>query len=384
MYLAIVSLAGLPRKRPRSVDHRCSTRFAVLVPAHNEEIGIRETLDSFHALRYPAELFSVHVVADNCADQTARVVEESGWEVHERSDREHAGKGPALNWLLDRVLSRGDEVDAVVIVDADTTLDVDFLTEMDTALRAGASVAQGYYSVRDPDTSPATAFRFAALACRHHLRALGRTRLGGSCGLYGNGMVFKTGLLTTHRWSGHLVEDAELQNELLLAGHLVRYVPDAVVWAEMPTTTPGATSQNERWERGRVEIARRYLPALVRRTIAGPNRRAAGDAVLDHLVPPLSVLGALEVAAMILAAAARLASPKRFRWALVASMAAIMAVTGHVVAGLASVHAPRHYYTSLLREPKIILWKVLLWVRVVTPRSRVTWERTRRNAEEAV
>jgi cellulose synthase/poly-beta-1,6-N-acetylglucosamine synthase-like glycosyltransferase len=355
----------------------------VLVPAHNEEAGIRETLESLHALRYPAELFSVHVVADNCTDRTALIVDESGWEVHERTDPEQPGKGPALNWLLDRVLAQADDVDAAVIVDADTTLDANFLSAMDTAFRDGARAAQGYYSVRDPDSSPATGFRFAALACRHHLRALGRTRLGASCGLYGNGMAFRTDLLTIHRWSGHLVEDAELQNELLLAGHLVRYVPDAVAWAEMPTTTPAATSQNERWERGRVEIARRYLPALVRRTIAGPNRRAAGDAVLDHLVPPLSVLAAGEVVAVILAASARLASPKRFRWALVANVAALLAVTGHVLAGLASVGAPGRYYTSLLQAPKIIVWKVSLWGRVVTSRSSVTWQRTRRNAEEA-
>ena len=140
---------------------------------------------------------------------------------------------------------------------------------------AGVQAAQGYYSVRDPDVSPVAAFRFAALACRHHLRPLGRARLGGSCGLYGNGMMFTRTLFAGRRWSGHLVEDAELQNELLLDGQLVTYTPDAVLWAEMPHTLSQAASQNQRWERGRIELVQRYVPQLVAGLATARGRRVA-------------------------------------------------------------------------------------------------------------
>ena len=40
----------------------------------------------------------------------------------------------------------------------------------------------------------------------------------------------------------------------VLDGYDVAYVPDAVVLAEMPTTLEQATSQNERWERGRIDL----------------------------------------------------------------------------------------------------------------------------------
>ena len=76
-------------------------------------------------------------------------------------------------------------------------------------------------------------------------------------------MMFTRSLFAGRRWSGHLVEDAELQNELLLEGHLVTYTPDAVLWAEMPHTLSQATSQNQRWERGRIEMAQRYVPKLL-------------------------------------------------------------------------------------------------------------------------
>jgi cellulose synthase/poly-beta-1,6-N-acetylglucosamine synthase-like glycosyltransferase len=96
------------------------------------------------------------------------------------------------------------------------------------------------------------------------------------------------------RWSGHLVEDAEFQLELLLDGRLVRYEPDARLWAEMPEQLDTATSQNARWERGRLDLARRFTPSLLRELAARRDRRAVGDAILDLLTPPLSVLVAAQ------------------------------------------------------------------------------------------
>lgn len=380
-YLAVISVAGWRRPEPR-LSRTPNTRFAILVPAHDEDDGIAETLSGFDRLDYPRELFEVHVVADNCNDGTAAVVRESGWQVHERTEPDEPGKGPALNWLFGRLVARGTAFDAVAIVDADTTVDPGFLRAMDSALADGAEVGQGFYSVRDPDASPATSFRYAALACRHHLRALGRSRIGASCGLYGNGMVFRRSVLAARRWSGHLVEDAELQNEILLDGIVVTYVHDALVHAEMPVSTEAATSQNQRWERGRIELCRRYVPRLARRALRRRSHRIAEiDAVFDHLVPPMSVLVAFELAGTAIAATGMVARRPVARPALCADLVALVAVVGHVLAGLASVGAPAKHYRALFAAPHIVVWKFRLWSGVVVHGADVAWIRTRRNAE---
>lgn len=381
-YLSIVSAAGLLPSRRRPPSTPPSTRFAILVPAHDEAAGIGRTLEGFAALDYPVDDFSVHVVADNCTDDTAAVVRRSGWTAHDRNAPDDPGKGPALNWLFDRLVAAHVVFDAIVVVDADTTLDPGFLRAMDREVQSGVTAAQGFYSVRDADLSPAASFRFAALACRHHLRPKGRCRLGGSSGLYGNGMMFTRSSFTGRRWSGHLVEDAELQNELLLDGELVSYVPDAVLWAEMPHTLEQATSQNQRWERGRIEIATRYVPMLLTGLPGARGHRAARvDAVCDHLVPPLSVLATLSVGAACVHAIGAMLGHRASRIALAVDVAAIAALVAHTFAGLASVGAPAARYRALLSAPRIVVWKVALWAKTVRGQGDVEWTRTRRNVE---
>ena len=385
-YLGVLTLAGARRPVGPPPGDR-TTRFVIFVPAHNEATVIADALRSFEVLDYPIANYAVHVVADNCTDATATIVREHGWYVHERHDLDNYGKGPALNWLFDRIDAEHD-FDVVVVVDADTTLDPGFLDAMDRAFADGATVAQGFYSVRDPGESTSAGLRYAALACRHHLRPLGRRRLGASCGLYGNGMAFRRDILARHRWSGHLVEDAEFQMELLLGeGVIVRYVPEAHLEAEMPGTLEDAASQNDRWERGRIELTRRYVPELLRRfPTARGQRIALLDAAADHLVPPLSVVVVLQAVGAALCTGAALAAPdgrtrKKYARHAIVQLCTTIVVGAHVIAGLQSVNAPPSVYRSLRQAPRMIVWKARVWSGAVRSKNEIVWQRTRRNAE---
>jgi cellulose synthase/poly-beta-1,6-N-acetylglucosamine synthase-like glycosyltransferase len=356
----------------------------ILVPAHNEELLIASTVASMRGLDYPEDLFRIHVVADNCTDATAEKARAAGAEVHVRFALDAKGKGPALQWLLQQLWSRDDPHDAVVIVDADSTLSANFLRVMDAKLAEGHRVVQGYYAVRDPDTSWNVGLRYAGFALRHYLKPLARTALGGSCGLYGNGMTFRSEILRDRPLTDHLTEDLELQLELLLSGVPVAFAPDAVVEAEMPTSLAGARSQQQRWEQGRVDLARRFLPALVRtpRVRRRHQRVAQLDAAVDQVIPPFSVV----VAASVITGAIGLglgrfrpSTAARLTVLLAAGIAAAQAL--YLFAGLRLVHAPRAVYRSLLCAPVLIVWKVVLWFQVLLRPTAATWVRTARNGE---
>lgn len=354
-----------------------STRFAVLVPAHDEELLIGATVTALVSQRYPRDLFEVYVVADNCTDATAEIAARHGATVHRRSAPERPGKGPALSWLIDQL--NEERFDAVVVVDADTTTGPNLLEVFDARLGEGANAVQAYYAVRDDDTGgDNVAIRSAALAARHYVRPLGRRLIGGSSGLYGNGMAFRREIIERRRLSDHLTEDLELQIDLLLDGDVVDFAPDARIEAEMPTDLASSRSQHERWERGRQDVARRLLPRLIRQMVrrGTRNRIALIDSALDVATPPLSVLtGAIAITAV--GAAARSSTDRRRRRAFW-TIGAPLTLVFHVLSALVMTRAPRAVWLSLLGAPRLILWKLALWLRVAM-RSDVSWVRTARN-----
>ena len=357
-------------------------RFVVMIPAHNEERLIGSTLASLAELDYPAGWVQTHVVTDNSTDGTASIVGATAAELHERDDPDHAGKGPALHWLTARLRERGQLADAVVFIDADTIVDSAFLTVVDRHLTSGAGVVQAHYAVRDVDSTPIVAFRAAAMSARTYLRPLGRTAIGGSAGLHGNGMVFRTDVIEGQRWSDHLTEDVELHLDLLLDGTRVAFAPDARIEAEMPDSLEAARTQHERWERGRLELAARYVPRLVRRTITGgpAGRVAYADAAMDQIVPPLSVVAAATAVWGTVATIRTLLPGGRGRRGDVA-LAGLSSLTlaAHVFVSLRLTNAPASTYRGLLQAPRMVVWKVGLWVRMLFSPKRVSWTRTTRN-----
>jgi len=381
-YLLLLTGVSLFARRRTPLTHEPTTRFAVLVPAHDEELLLPALLASLAALDYPRALYDVHVVADNCADRTAELARQGGAVAHERFDDAHRGKGYALEWLLARVPG----YDAYVIVDADSILSPNFLMVMNQRLRDGAAAVQGYYAVRDPAQSWGAALRYVALALVHYLRPLARSVLGGSVGLKGNGMCFTAGVLARHRWTADIVEDIAYHMALVRDGLVVAFAPDAVVWAEMPASLRGAQTQNVRWERGRLQMVRDYVPGLLR---DGLRRRSFVllDAAMEQIIPPFSVLvGGLVLgllAGLALGAlSAGLAPAAPLAW-LPAALAAVL-LAGAVVytlAGLVLVRAPARIWLSLALAPVFVAWKLALYVGVLLGRGRHDWARTAREGE---
>ncbi len=375
-YLGLLSVAaflrrpGIPPPGPRT------RRFAVLVPAHDEAAVIERLLRSLDLLRYPRERFDVFVVADNCTDATAELARGAGAIVHEREDARLRAKGHALRWLFERVKAHGT-YDAYVIFDADSEVAPDFLERMDARLAAGSLVVQSHYRVLNAEASSVTALREAALASLHYLRPLGRAALGLSCGLKGNGMCFEARTLDQHGWgSVGLAEDVELHLELVRHGIRTDFAPEAVVRADMPFTLEGASSQNLRWEAGRLATLRQLALPLLFRGFARADPMLV-DAAAEQLIPPLSV-------AVSAGAACALAGALTGN-ATVAALGILGTggLVSHVFAGLVAVHAPAAVYRALLGTPAYIGWKLLLYARATAAPTGQAWVRTGRQGPAA-
>jgi 1,2-diacylglycerol 3-beta-glucosyltransferase len=372
-YLLLLTAAAFLAKRktpPREVEP--TTRFVIMVPAHNEERLLPQLLENLDQIDYPHDLYAVHVVADNCSDRTAELGRAGGAIVHERFNTDLRGKGYALEWLLQQIWERGDEHDAIVILDADSVVSPNFLQVMDARMARGERVIQAYYAVRQPENASSAGIRAVALTVLHFLRPQGRMVLGGSTGLKGNGMVFAADILREHRWTASLTEDIEYHMTLIRAGERAMFAPDAVVWAEMPDSLKASQTQNERWERGRMEMIRNYVPGLLRE---GLHQRSflLIDAAIEQLIPPFSVVAGLSVVSLIGALILR------SRQAIQLAAAIIGGQAVYVFAGLALARAPLAVYRALLFTPVFVFWKLILYVRLLLGIKPDDWVRTERN-----
>ncbi len=364
-YLGAVTVAGLLASR-REAQQSTSTRFVVVVPAHDEERSIARTVASLLGADYPAERLRVVVVADNCSDDTAGRASEAGAEVWARDDLRAPGKGPALRWAFER-LSEEDGWDSVIVVDADTTVDPQFFGALAAHLADGAQVLQAEYQVANPDESLVTRLAALSFAIQSALRQRGRAALGGSAKLQGNGMAFSRSVVAEDGWSGEgLTEDIDLWFKLLERGIRPRFAPEAVVAGLMPETVDAARVQRARWEAGRSDLARNRLLPTIRTAIRRRDPVLLEAAVSELAFPPLATLAALVAAA----GAARLAFTGRAG----SAPAQLAVLGGHAVAALVVTRAPRSSYALLALAPFVVGWKLV----VKLGESPEGWARTPR------
>ena len=372
-YLAFLTAVAVVSRPISPSPGAVQRRFAVLVPAHNEEALIGRLLRSLDQLDYERELFDVCVVADNCSDKTASIAREFGARVYERFDTSRQAKGFALRWLLEQLGNEHRTYDAFVVVDADSVVSANFLHSMNGRLEAGSQVIQAYYSVLNARESSFAGMRYAALAALHYLRPRARSALGLSCGLKGNGMCFDARILKRFPWDWYtLAEDVEFHLALVGSGVRVDFAPDATVLADMPVSLSQATSQNQRWEGGRLQLVRREVPRLIIRAIRARNLMQL-DAAAEQVIPPLSVPFSLAWVCLLATLALKLP--------LIGAIAgaSLMGQVAYLIIGLALVRAPLGAYIALSSAPVYVGWKCLVYARaLVTTHQRLDWIRTAR------
>ena len=362
-----------PRRYPAGPSAPAELKpLAVLIPAHNEEAGIAETVRGIRAQARPGD--RVLVVADNCSDATADRARAEGAEVLERRDPERRGKGYALSFGLKHL--RAAPPDVVVFVDADTRVEAGSL---DALRRSASEQRRPVQAVNLLDPAPGasgtqyvSAFAFLT---KNKVRPTGLARLGIPCHLLGTGMAIPWELIDVERLAtGNIVEDMQMGIDLAIAGTPPRFCFDATVKGSFPGAAKAALVQRTRWEHGHLFTILTQCPRLAWQALRRGRPGLLGMA-LDLAVPPLALLCLL--------------------WILVAGGAAFVALRiGHPLTAFISGgsgallflavflawarhgrrHVPGHV---LVFAPIYVLWKIPLYTAFLFRRQK-EWVRTER------
>lgn len=370
LVLFIECLAALFHRRTKigAIDE---PKAAVLIPAHNEEESIGETLDAILAQATPND--RVIVIADNCTDRTAHVARQAGAEVIVRSSVDERGKGYALAYGVEHL--RSNPPDVVVVIDADTHVTSGTIRAISREVASTGRPTQAINVLSPPRESGCrdqiSAFAFRV---RNLVRPLGQSMLAAPCQLMGTGMALPWAPLSGMKLaSSNLVEDLQLGIDFAMAGLPPRFSVEGKVTGVLPGCSKAATNQRKRWEHGHLATMFTQVPRLLLSAV----RQRRFDLVwlaMDIAVPPLALVvvlwTAMTVMAMIVGLTLQLWLP-----------AIVSIVLGLMLGGSVMISWARFAtdipLTAIATVPFYVLQKLPIYLGFLV-RRQVRWVRTER------
>lgn len=375
LFVECLAAAVLDRQATRPLATPPS--IAVLVPAHNEAMGIGATLKTL--LPQLTSHDRLIVIADNCSDETAVVAQAPGIAVIERHDLEKRGKGYALDFGLKFLAS--DPPDVVVVVDADCLVAEDAIAKIARlAVTEQRPVQARYLLVQSAKASPEAAVSILAFTVKNLVRPLGLAQLGLPCLLTGTGMAFPWSIIRqVSLASSNIVEDMQLSLDLLIAGYPSIFCAEAKVTSCLPQQKQAAESQRTRWEHGHLQTLRSQVPRLLKVWLAQKRFDLLAIA-LDLCIPPLSLLVMLWLTTTIAAIVASLTLALYAPVIILALEGLLLLVA--VTTAWAKFARDALPLGTLLLVPGYILWKLPLYLTfLVKPQTK--WVRTARDVAES-
>jgi biofilm PGA synthesis N-glycosyltransferase PgaC len=232
--------------------------FSILIPCHNEERHIEETIMKLLKLDYPN--YEIIPIDDGSTDGTAcmlHALSKKYEKVRAVYLRENQGKGAALN--IGCLAAKGN---LVLTIDADAYLDSRALKWMawhfETFPRVGAITGNPRVLNRTTLLGKIQTGEYASIIglIKRTQRILGKV-------LTVSGVIAafrKQALLSAGLWDKDMVtEDIDITWKLEKQFWDVRYEPRAVCWVLVPETVKGLWRQRLRWAQGGIEVLKKHF-----------------------------------------------------------------------------------------------------------------------------
>lgn len=239
-------------------------KVTVLIPAHNEEKVIGNTVDAIMRSIYPKDKLEVIVINDSSTDRTGEILRERAKKYKNLMILEikpplgAKGKANALNQGLK--LASGNYI---VVYDADNTPERRAILNLVRFIindpNLGAVV--GKFRTRNRDRSILTRFINIETLSFQWLVQAARNYLWGLATIPGTNFIIRKELLNKiGGWeTSSLTEDTELTIRIYQSGYRILWIPYAVTWEQEPEKLKIWFKQRTRWARGNLAVIFTYL-----------------------------------------------------------------------------------------------------------------------------
>ena len=280
IYFGIISVFFIFRRKPLPKAEK-SLRFAVLIPARNEEKCIAGIIESLKNQDYPEELIDIFVIPNGCTDNTAYEAKKAGalilpvpvWVFK---------KGDVLREAFSTLLSTENH-DAFCVFDADNEASPNFISEMNRALTSGSRAAKSRILAKNAHEGWVCSC-YETYFCNANLFLnTARHNLGLSARLIGTGFAVRRDLMEElGGWNTEtFTEDAEFYAALASRGEKVAYCKNAVTYDEEPLSFAVSMTQRRRWMSGIIRVLKLKCAGLLSGLFSRKSFFTAFDALMQ-------------------------------------------------------------------------------------------------------
>jgi cellulose synthase/poly-beta-1,6-N-acetylglucosamine synthase-like glycosyltransferase len=286
--------SGRPRVERKFTDLPAVT---VQLPLFNEMYVAERLLDAVVAIRYPRDRFQIQVL-DDSTDETQEICRRKVDELRarfpdldieyiHRKDRSGFKAGALENGM------RTAKGELLLIFDAD------FVPAPDMLERAihhftdpRVAVVQCRWEHLNRDFSALTETQALMLDGHFVMEHAGRNWSGrffnfnGTAGIWRRAAIAEAG-----GWSHDtLTEDMDLSYRAQLKGWRFVYLPEIAAPAELPVEMSAFKSQQFRWAKGSLQVARKLLPTILRSNATFAQKSEAFFHLTNNIAYPLLLL----------------------------------------------------------------------------------------------
>ncbi|MFZ4706263.1 MAG: glycosyltransferase [Bacteroidales bacterium] len=239
----------------------------IMIPAHNEELVIANTIESMLRLEYPKDKLKIMVINDGSMDQTKKIIES-----YARNDNRVVlfdvpegmggkGKSRALNLGIQQI-----DTEIIAIYDADNTPDPKALHYLVASLIADKELGAviGKFRTVNKNRNLLTRFiNIETLSFQSMLQA-GRWQLHKIATLPGTNFVMWKWLIDElNGWDEEaLTEDSELSIRIYELGYKIKFLPYAITYEQEPEKWSVWIKQRVRWVRGNNYVLAKFVKEI--------------------------------------------------------------------------------------------------------------------------
>lgn len=297
LYYVLIAIFAFREKR-NEYKNNIKKKFAILIPARNEELVIGNLVETLNNQNYSKDKYDIFVIPNNCDDNTEEVAKSFNAKIIDCQNVITNSKGDVLRYAFKYL--REKDYDAYLIFDADNIVHPNFISEMNNTLCNGYRVAQGYRDSKNPSDTWISSSHSLHYMIQNYFMNRARMNINKSCFVNGTGFMISKEYLNENGYNSlTITEDIELNVNCGLNNEQIAFVEKAITYDEQPISFDASWKQRKRWSIGTLQCLKVYWSKIFKDLFKNRNFGSL-ESIMFLTAPLVQLIGTFNIVLQVM------------------------------------------------------------------------------------